>query len=711
MAAPGAPSGDWVWIQLEQAPAGWESWIGRQRRLRWADRPELRRLVEAVTTDIHLGAKARLVQQQGNGVPQRLDGRQRVGPLQSLAGARRRDDVIVRLEGVSPEGEELRIDRPPLQISGRWQGLVSVLGPALGEKGDGAQRQEPGLWRVRHYDRASGRFAGPLETIRIPVLPPDGNGRLRFDPAGLASSPLNHQGWLIQGAPGPDGVFTVQAIEPRRLLQPESQRQVQGTRAGLAFLKRGVWNPQTLQRGSLGSTALLPDGLGGLSWQPGDRALLLHLFGGIGGPNGEPHPPWTVTGHFAFGEARVVRDPFSDQPRLAIRYHQIYANNPDGIVAGSQDWSAFAGNLERGWLGLRPFSDLLVPMGPQVLDAIALQTEILAARYRSGDGEGVAMVTAATSCVQDSSQALWIAIQQLRQSGALLAMNPQERQWLQRLGTALENLLTPMGRVRSDWAHNSSLALDQTRGHFQASQSWPDVLRSWRSLLPRGAQDAMAAELLRAGLPLLVLRTNQIPGHDPRLAPQAPTTLLGQLPVVSTLLARLGESLLAPPLAMGPGWPLAVLVGYAILALGLGWRLGFLPRRWRWPPWPQLLARGAGYLLMPAFVEELLFRGLLLPNSVAGVEPAAMVGWVGLSVGLFVLYHPLAGRLWYPQGRLLFETPAFLIECGLLGLACSLAYGLSGSLWWAVLLHWLAVLLWLEPLQGRQRLVPKPPGP
>jgi predicted Abi (CAAX) family protease len=109
-------------------------------------------------------------------------------------------------------------------------------------------------------------------------------------------------------------------------------------------------------------------------------------------------------------------------------------------------------------------------------------------------------------------------------------------------------------------------------------------------------------------------------------------------------------------------------------------------------------------------VEELLFRGLLLPNTVAGVEPAALVGWIGLSVGLFVLYHPLAGRLWYPQGRQLFETPAFLIECGLLGLACALAYALSGSLWWAVLIHWLAVLLWLEPLQGRLRLLPRPPG-
>jgi predicted Abi (CAAX) family protease len=109
-----------------------------------------------------------------------------------------------------------------------------------------------------------------------------------------------------------------------------------------------------------------------------------------------------------------------------------------------------------------------------------------------------------------------------------------------------------------------------------------------------------------------------------------------------------------------------------------------------------------GYLVMPAFVEELLFRGLLLPHPLEGVSPIATAPWIALSTGLFVLYHPLAARLWYPQGRQVFNDPRFLLQCTLLGLACALAYGLSGSLWWAVLIHWLAVVIWLEPLQGRR---------
>lgn len=206
MAAPEAPREDWVWIALEQAPFDHQAIIGQRLRLRWADRPELQRLVDTVTTTIQLGKEAQQAAAEGNEVPIRLDGR-RVGPLETLAGARRRDDLTVALEGVTlevltPEGGTLRIARPPVQITGRWQGLVRVVGPAAGED----------LWRVRHFNPATGGFDGESETIRIPALPPDRYGRLLLDPAGLAASPLNAQGWLIQGAPALDGVFTVQAL-------------------------------------------------------------------------------------------------------------------------------------------------------------------------------------------------------------------------------------------------------------------------------------------------------------------------------------------------------------------------------------------------------------------------------------------------------------------------------------------------------------------
>jgi hypothetical protein len=684
-ADPGAPREDWVWIEMEQAPPAQEALIGQRLRLRWAERPELQRLVATVTTTLRLGEEARQAAAEANVVPSRLDGR-RVGPLQSLAGARPSDNLTVALEGVSIENGAVRIARPPVQITGRWQGLVSVVGPAGGTD----------LWRVRHFDRDRGAFVGAEETIRIPALPPDRFGRRLIDPAGLVSSAWNRQGWLLQGAPAQDGLFTVQALLPYALLRLNPSRVVDGTDPALAFVRHDSWSPPLRQRGSLHSSALIPDGETPPAWALGERALLMHLFGGIGGKGGEPLAGWTVTGHFSFGEAEVVRDAFTGQPRLALRYHQIYANNPNGIVSGNQDWSAYAGSLQRGWIGLRPFSDVLVPIGGAVLEAIDLQAEILAARYRSGDGSGVALVTPSTSCVQDSAQALWIAIRQLRLEGDRVPMSALDRKRLRELGLAFDRLLQPFGRVRGDWYRNaeSTLAVGTGSGAsaakrsdpFVASQSLEDALLSWRSLLPRSAHDLFASEFLRVGLPLLVLRTNQIPGADPRLEPLAPTALFGALPGVTTLLGRLGDSLFPLWQPVGQIAGLGIVVLYGAIALTLARQQGYLPARWPHSPLRRLLPHAARLWLVPAFSEELLFRGLLLPSALEGVRPLAMLPWIALSVGLFVAWHARRTRS--------------LAQVSLLGLACSLVFVVSGSLWSAVLLHWLAVLFWGEALQG-----------
>lgn len=708
IAAAEAPREDWVWIELEQAPDLQQSLIGKRLRLQWADRPELQRLVETVTTTIRLGQEARQAAAEGNEVPIRLDGR-RVGPLQSLAGARRRDDLTVALEAVSlealtPEGGTLRIARPPVQIRGRRQGLVTVVGPAAGED----------LWRVRHFNPISGRFDGESETLRIPALPPDRYGRRLLEPVGLAASPLNSQGWLIQGSPARDGVFTVQALTPYAWLELTPSRVVRGTARSLGYVRHDSWRAP-LRRGSLQTTALIPDGVSPPAWALGDRALLMHLFGGIGGKDGEPVQGWTVTGHFAFGEAEVVRDSFTSRPRLAIRYHQIYANNPNGIVSGSQDWSAYAGSLQRGWIGLRPFSDVLVPMGPEVLEAIELQAELMAARYRSGDGRGVALVTPSTSCVQDSAQALWIAIRQLRLEGVKGPMSELDRERLRELGLAFDHLLEPLGPVRSDWERNAARVLAATtsssspssgdKAPFMASQSLHEALLSWRSLLPRTAHDQFAAEFLRAGLPLLALRTNQIPGANPRLEPVAPTALFGALLGVSLLLGRLGDGLF--PL-WNPGGQVAALV-IAVIYVGtaviVGLRSGLLPGVWRWPS-PRTMLPGAARMFVPAFAEELVFRGLLLPSALDGVQPLELLPWMGLSVGLSLAWHGLAGRLSrQAQRRSRSLESRVLWQAALLGVGCTTVYVVSGSLWWAVLLHWVStVCQWVALGGGRSAM-------
>ncbi|HHG2225342.1 TPA: type II CAAX prenyl endopeptidase Rce1 family protein, partial [Synechococcus sp. WH 5701] len=589
-----------------------------------------------------------------------------------------------------------------------YVGLGRILGPVSGE---------PEHFRVRHWSPSQGDFSGPEDVVRVPQQPRDRYGRWISTPRGLSSNPVGAQGWYLYGAPDAEGLFTVQAIKPRalHLLRPDAV--LPAARQGIPYILRGNWADTPRQRGRIKRVLL------GERWRLGDRALLIHSFGGIGGPEGERISGFTVTGHFAFGEARVVSDAITGEPRFDLHYHQIYANNPNGIVAGTQDWTAFSGDLQRGWLGSRPISDVLIKLKPfddltvdgqplSLLRELAIQAEVLMARYRSGDGSGVSTVTPSTSCVQDSSQALYITIDRLRRRAAddpglrrWLKAHPQENasqafRQLARLSSSLDQLLTPFGTVRPDWRHNAAVVAGEA---FVRGETGLDALLSWRSMLPRRAHDDMARVFLQHGASLWFLRSNQLAGGDTTIEPLAPTLLLGQIPILSTLLRRLSDALFAPlgPAALGRA--LAILAVYAALALPLGWRSGFLSP-WRLEALGPALLAIPGLLLMPALGEELLFRVALLPHPLEGDSLAGAVAWGALSVGLFVLYHPVAARCWYPPGRGVFRDGRFLSQCTLLGMACVLAYGATGSLWPPVLLHGLAVTLWLWGLGGRARM-------
>lgn len=92
-------------------------------------------------------------------------------------------------------------------------------------------------------------------------------------------------------------------------------------------------------------------------------------------------------------------------------------------------------------------------------------------------------------------------------------------------------------------------------------------------------------------------------------------------------------------------------------------------------------------LIVPALGEELVFRGLLLPDS---RRPAL---WVAVSTALYVAWHPLETLTFLPAATD-FLRPDFLAATAVLGLGCALMRLRTGSLWPAVALHWLLVTLW-----------------
>jgi predicted Abi (CAAX) family protease len=758
---------DWVWIEIDQAPAAAQDLIGKKVRLEWSQKPEIQRDVAAVTRDIQFTSEVEdLRRTTGNLYPVRLNGRTQVGPLQSMAGARPKDDVMVTLAQPTLTRQAngssvLQIDLEPGLATGRYYTLAKILGAAANTKSTSIPKACPGtmpcpsdLFRVQHYNPASKQFDGIQETIRIPQQPIDGFGVYSSTPRELEKSPAGAAGWYLYGAQDQAGIFTVQAIQPRSLMQLTPQQVVLGKSNGLDYLQYENWKDTEQRKGTIQTVLIDPtvnpqsvfsgvENAAIAQWKVGDRALMMHLFGGRGGKHGEGSAVGTVTGHFAYGLAEIIRDPFTDELQWLIDYRQVYATNIEGVIAGSNSWANYMGNLQRGWLGTRPVADVIVKLdaigqdydfgGIQLspLSELSRQLRLITDRYRTGDGTGSAKVTPATSCVQDANQALFLTIQTIR---AKVESNPAIQQWwsshptdptikrferLIALGNDLEKDLAPFGIVRQDWNSNATaLAGTQiesrqfTNISSEGTGNIIAALKSWRSILPRQSQDELSMLFLRHGAQLWVLRTNQVGGNNPDIVPIAPTkafalwTIPGtQIAIVTILFTRILGAIKLPGL-----WEwmigLSILLGYGLCALPIG----FSQRFFQFKPWNasgwQVARQSLQLLWMPALVEEFVFRILLLPYPRAALTGQTWIFWAVFSLILFVLYHPLNAKTCFKHGNPTFFNPVFLGLAALLGLACTLAYWLTHSLLIITLIHWVAVTTWLMLLGGMEKLYP-----
>ncbi|WP_323762368.1 type II CAAX prenyl endopeptidase Rce1 family protein [Maricaulis sp.] len=99
-----------------------------------------------------------------------------------------------------------------------------------------------------------------------------------------------------------------------------------------------------------------------------------------------------------------------------------------------------------------------------------------------------------------------------------------------------------------------------------------------------------------------------------------------------------------------------------------------------------MLAVAALAILVPALAEELVFR----------VGLAGRKGRIRATLALaaFVLWHPVQVWLGLPMAQPLFLQPGFLAITAALGLACTISYRTSSSVWPATVMHWLVVVGW-----------------
>lgn len=540
-----------VKFEVQNAPTEHQQLIGKIVTLKWSHERKVQEYVHQVTVDVNFTEESKT--KPGIFVyPLRLDKRYQVDPLESLAGARPIDDVCVKLSKpvvTTNENEtELIIDSEPIQVTGRFVGLVRIE----------ARKEATGdNFVVHHYNHTTKSFNGGVEeVIRIPQVLEDQRGIPRSTHTKIEQSPLNKQGWYIYGAPDATGTFVVQAIEPRALFRLQPQEVISHPDAVYEYIKNKMWADTANQKGQIQSVVLAPNTKTPeeaiSQWKLGDKALVMHVFGGIGGKKAERKLMFFVPGHFAYGIAEVVRDSFTDELRFEIIYYQVYANNPDGFVAGAQTWATYMGSLWQGWLGNRPVSDILVKFPPITADydfgevtlsplaVFTREVTEMMARYRVGDGTGTAHVSPAISCVQDSNQALYITIQRIEK---IVESSPEILNYIQShpetqqaqyfkslvsLRDALEKQLTPFKVVRRDWEKNVK-ELSGIGANSNMISTMTRALSTWRTIFPRRAQDEIAEIFLQQGAIEWVLRTNQVGGFDPDILPVAPTTLLGGL--------------------------------------------------------------------------------------------------------------------------------------------------------------------------------------
>ena len=145
-------------------------------------------------------------------------------------------------------------------------------------------------------------------------------------------------------------------------------------------------------------------------------------------------------------------------------------------------------------------------------------------------------------------------------------------------------------------------------------------------------------------------------------------------------------------------------IAFTIIALPIGFQGGFLQIEVLRASWRTITGIIAMSLFMPAIAEELFFRVLLLPQTTESLSASGVWLWVSSSLAMFVVYHPLNALSFFPRGLNTFFNIVFLALAALLGIVCSLVYIQSSSLWPPVVIHWLAVVIWLLLLGGYRKL-------
>lgn len=494
-----------VYFEVRQAPRNQAHLKGKRVWLNFKKAD----WVERVTEDVDFSKRTEKSLASGHIHPDRLDGWDDVSPMESLAGARPKDDMLVSLKDASVVNGELKITKDPVQVSGTKKALVTF-----------EKKIDAHTWEVRHWNSKTKDFSGPKERITTTG---------REDLAPMKDRRLNRKGWYLYGDSDAKGKMSVSALEPRALFQVGGDQVIPGREESVDYLKNESWRLEETKKGQMTKTLLSPTSEAEEVGVPtdkvkqafgvGDKALLLHLFGGA---VGAPAMLGVYAGHFAFGLAEVVKDPFTGEAKFDVEYKQVYAHNTGGVVSGSQQWHAYMGDTKRGYLYDRPVSDALVKI-PELFDDSkgTAPSEVLEerlgemmARYRTGHGDGSSQVTAAQNCSQDSSQALYASMSDWKKAIADGTMSDD----LAGVSKDIASHITPFfGWAPREWR---KMAANKKAG--RKSLRWLPAIKSPKTMFPRRNHETLTKMALDRDRPVMLLKTDVLGADNPEAIPAEP---------------------------------------------------------------------------------------------------------------------------------------------------------------------------------------------
>jgi len=535
-----------VWFEVYESPSGqnfsdpiWLTWN--------PDNANMKDYYNRTVIDISISsADLEHSRKSKDMLPERLNGLKRVSFLESLAGARTNehaefirgqltaDSVEVFLPKANLTGNTLFLDSEPVQITGKSVMLLKF----VQKKSD--QIYEAQSWHENGFkaDKIEVRYQkpqdNPLQVASQPTI------------EGIEKNPANIDGWYAFGDED-NGSFEVRALEPRAAMMLDRARTYPD---GTHYIDVDNFSNTAARKGQVFTSAV--QNANQYTPPRGTRGLVTHVFGGIEGLNGDAplKIPLTdkkfYTGHFAFGVAEILADPFTGKSRLDIEYRQIYANNSQSIISGAQKWHNYSGSLRRGWMYSRPISDSVIwhPALSQIykfndgqfdpLEGILHELDIMGARFRSGDGTGVAKVTAATSCVQDSNQAAFISLSRFldwikdsKEAQSLIDSrrtnsNGQRLSDLKDIAELYQSRIIRFAGLRTDWREARTAELSVSRHPASSLGNIISAISSRKFLTPDWANREILKLFYDQGALEWFVRTNQVGGLKPNISPVAP---------------------------------------------------------------------------------------------------------------------------------------------------------------------------------------------